>query len=225
LKRCTGLRACAGRGGVEARIIRLGFPAAKPVAALTLEEIAEGRKILEAGPNYQTWQDGADFFRDHGAKLLDAAERVARDDYHARAHREAVWAGEAPERSALPEVLAATSVYQAQRNARKLAAELRAVELGSVAWEVFRCRPLVANDQHTTNPHAVRPREIVAWYRNKGLEVRAELNGSNVQITPLRAFDPPTGATIIGCVECQGTWPENAAWLESHKPDCSRLPL
>jgi hypothetical protein len=33
---------------------------------------------------------------EHAAELLDAAERVARDDYHARAHREAVWAGEAP---------------------------------------------------------------------------------------------------------------------------------
>lgn len=40
---------------------------------LTVEQIEEGRRIIAAGQSYASWQDGADFFRDHGAELLDAA--------------------------------------------------------------------------------------------------------------------------------------------------------
>lgn len=159
---------------------------------LTLEQIAEGRAITDAPQSYQSWQDGADFFRDHGKALLDAAERVARANAQVAAVREGIWTGDAPVDDDPHVGVDWAEVGRTEReNEARAAAQQRAAELEAECLNEFRLRPLVARGTYACNPHAFGPEHVEAWYTTRGVRVRAEpdpCDPSRLRIHPIEVL-------------------------------------
>jgi hypothetical protein len=91
-------------------------------------------------------------------------------------------------------------VVAAQRlsEQRRQRAELHVQSLQSRARAEFFGRPLIARGQHSSNPHAIGPELIEAWYRERGVVVRADIHPhdpKNVVIDPIRCPLDDEGAT------------------------------
>lgn len=154
---------------------------------LTREQIEEGRAIIAAGENYETWQDGADFFREHGRAMLDAAERVATpkgEDLRQRIFGPAI---EEP----TPEQQALIDAAQRMADAERAVAQERFAELQPALGLEFQGRPLVKDDDLSVNPHAFAPKNVKAWLHANGLEARVWGNRGAVTVDPVRALPRP----------------------------------
>lgn len=134
---------------------------------LTLEQIAEGRRLRGARLSSGSWARWQDWLTANAEALLDAAERVARQELYANE----------------PDGYDSWQVHEAW------AARLKATELEAECWAEFKHRPLVARGAYATNPHAFGPELVEAWYASRGVIVRVDQDPSDLsrlKIDPLR---------------------------------------
>jgi hypothetical protein len=163
---------------------------------LTLEQIEEGRAIATAPWSYNSWQDGADFFREHGKALIDAAERDARrgGDLQQRIF------GPPLEEEPTPEQQALIDAAQRRADAERAVARDRFTELQPSLSVEFQGRPLMKDDDLSANPRAFAPKHVKAWLRANGLEAGVWNNRGRLIVDPFRVLprlgDPPPPLTL-----------------------------
>lgn len=98
-----------------------------------------------------------------------------------------------------PEVAAVHAALEAaQKERERLRDEQRrqaapvVAALQAEAAQEFFGRPLVGRGQHVTNPHAINPQLIEAWYHSRGVVVRADIHPQdpkNVTIEPVKLIE------------------------------------
>ena len=167
---------------------------------LTLEQIAEGRDLEDiacsAFADESDRAARAEWLIKHVDDLLDAAERVAREEFAAQAHRAAVWSGEAPaletDAQLVANELSAGAKLLADAELRKAAARFE--ELREECARQFHGRPLVEDGQYSANPYAIHPRDIKAWLLSHGLVAGVFIqpnDPSQIVIDPWRVLRSP----------------------------------
>lgn len=154
---------------------------------LTLEQVKDGRKLwgAAAGGSFPFEREPAlgDWFEQHAEALLDAAERVARQEAeHAAACADV-------QRAVDLEFGSERAEREAGRMAERKKAGQRIEDLREAFQNTFAFRPVVPDNQSTTNREAFHPRDVVDWFLTHGVHVSVYLDPSNpsrLQVDPIR---------------------------------------
>jgi hypothetical protein len=187
---------------------------------LSLEQVEEGRRLRarrETEPG--GYDDFEEWLEDHTPALLDAAERVARQE--AYANEPDGYDTPDPKAEADRERGRQTREREEAEIKRKLAGVLQDIE--PVLAKTLKDAPILTErGAHATNPHAWSLERIEAWLLARGVRARVAMVERRVTLE---------SATLVNhrrprCEECAGDLGgESFGRIENHVGHCARLPL